>query len=133
MHPEASVRTKRNVKLQKRNGRKAQRDPNPLTCLVDGVEWSGEGLAAEGASSGSRGADTNAQRVGVAHVVHAHCEMVVLVIRTDRLEAPVTVVSFRIASALSIVKTYFARSMPSSSSSWAPAFIPGYGCCWGWW
>lgn len=45
------------------------------------VVWSGEkGLAAEGASSGSWGADADAQRVGVAHVVHAHCEMVVLMV-----------------------------------------------------
>lgn len=44
------------------------------------MEWSEEDLAAEGASSGSWGADTDAQRVGVAHVVHAHSQVVVLVV-----------------------------------------------------
>jgi hypothetical protein len=43
-------------------------------------------LAAERASSGSWG---DAEGMRVAHVVHAPGEVVVLVVRADRLEAPV--------------------------------------------
>ena len=46
-------------------------------------------LASKRASSGSWSADADTERVGVAHVVHAHGEVVVLVVRADGLEAPV--------------------------------------------
>lgn len=53
------------------------------------------GLAAERASSGSRGADADAERVRVTHVVHSHGHVVVLVVRADGLEAPAIAVSLR--------------------------------------